>query len=290
MEERPSQIIPIHSRNGKTYWVESVNRMMGTRLKKGQYQSTNWDFAQTVLRQYRVCLDVGSNNACNAVHYAERFDRVECWEPTPLAQQLWHCTVRDCGVTNAVLHTEALAERAGTTEIILHRHNSGHNHLSHYDKNPRAKPERLGRDTHPITQRTLDSYHFEHVDFIKIDTEGYELYVIQGAIRTIKKCRPLIQMEILADQCRKFNYRAENLIEYMRDLNYRVCSKKTGWLDGVFTTNHVIRSPRGLWHNGAKRKRDMDLFFIPQEWNHKIHSDKINPQFNYLFEENLNKG
>ena len=260
----------IHSKNGRTYWVESGDTLYIQRLKSGQYQRTNWDFAQTVLPRFRTCIDIGSNNACNAIHYAERFDTVECFEPTLLAQQLWHNTVKDNAVTNVTLHTEALAERAGVTEIITHERNGGHNHLSHYDKNPRAKRERLGRQTQTVTTRTLDSYGFTDVDFVKIDVEGYELFVIKGAEQTIQRERPLFQMEIVANQCRKFDYRAEDLIEHMRARDYRVCSKRDGWLDGEFTSSCRTDSTKGIHHRGVKRKGDMDLFFIPLEWNHQL--------------------
>jgi len=260
----------IHSKNGKIYWVESGDTLYIQRLKSGQYQSTNWDFAQKVLPRFRTCIDIGSNNACNAIHYAERFHTVECFEPTPLAQTLWKNTVRDNAVTNVSLHTEALAECAGVTEIITHERNGGHNHLAHYDKNPRARRDRLGRDTVAVQTQTLDSYSFTRVDFIKIDVEGYEWFVLQGAEQTIQRERPLLQLEIVANQCRKFNYRAEHMIEWLRARDYRVCSKRDGWLDGVFEDKHR----RGLYHNGAKRQGDMDLFFIPQEWRHELEPRK----------------
>ena len=43
--------------------------------------------------------------------------------------------------------------------------------------------------------RTLDSFAVESVDFIKIDCEGYEDRVIEGASDTIKRCRPTIIVE-----------------------------------------------------------------------------------------------
>ncbi len=39
----------------------------------------------------------------------------------------------------------------------------------------------------------------ERISFIKIDTEGYELQALQGAIATIKKNRPVIYIELCAD-------------------------------------------------------------------------------------------
>lgn len=43
--------------------------------------------------------------------------------------------------------------------------------------------------------RPLDHWHFSNVDFIKIDVEGYEHYVIEGAIETIGKSHPAILLE-----------------------------------------------------------------------------------------------
>ena len=262
-------IEPIQSKDGKIYWVEQGDKLYAQRLQAGQYQKSNWQFAQTILPKFRRCIDVGSNNACNAVNYAQRFDTVECFEPTPLAIELWRRTVRDCNIHNVNLNTVALAECHGQTEIICHEKNGGHNHLSHYDKNPRTNIKNLNRNTVTVPITTLDSFRYTDVDFIKIDVEGYELFVLQGAENTINNNRPLLQLEIVSNQCYKFNYHAEDLINYLRAKNYRVCSKRDGWLDGVFTSKG-----RSIYHNNALRKGDMDLFFVPVEWNYSLEPQK----------------
>ena len=47
-----------------------------------------------------------------------------------------------------------------------------------------------------VETRTLDSYEFDQVDFIKIDVEWFELKVLQGAENTIRKHKPVIYVEI----------------------------------------------------------------------------------------------
>jgi hypothetical protein len=42
---------------------------------------------------------------------------------------------------------------------------------------------------------TLDSYNLDRADWLKIDTEGCELPILQGGIETIKRCRPTIILE-----------------------------------------------------------------------------------------------
>jgi FkbM family methyltransferase len=47
-------------------------------------------------------------------------------------------------------------------------------------------------DVHLIT---LDSLCLESLDFMKIDVEGYEPYVLEGAMESIKKFMPIIVLE-----------------------------------------------------------------------------------------------
>ena len=48
-----------------------------------------------------------------------------------------------------------------------------------------------------VKSRCLDEYEFSNVGFIKIDVEGHEHEVLEGAMRTIKKNMPnlLVEME-----------------------------------------------------------------------------------------------
>ena len=46
-----------------------------------------------------------------------------------------------------------------------------------------------------VAMKTLDSYNFQNVTFIKYDIEGYELRAIRGSENTIKKCWPVIVVE-----------------------------------------------------------------------------------------------
>lgn len=54
-----------------------------------------------------------------------------------------------------------------------------------------------------IEQRTLDSFALPRVDFIKIDVEGMEIEVLEGATATIREHKPLLLVEIIkSDQPR----------------------------------------------------------------------------------------
>jgi len=272
-----TKIEPIHSRDGKIYWVDSGDKLYIQRLQAGQYQASNWQFAQTLIDNWTRAIDVGSNNACNAINYAEHFQVVECFEPTPLAQQLWTNTVRDNHVSNCNLYANAVGECAKSTTIVIHENNGGHNHLLNADR-PRwtgrkwapRTPKQRKRQTLPVEVKTIDSYLFQDVGFIKIDVEGYERFVLEGAQATIQRCRPTIQLEIVANQCRKFGYWGEDMISWIRSWDYDVVSRKRGILNGEFRSYRTR-----LLYNGEYYKGEMDLWFQPRERQRQTVQEQI---------------
>lgn len=54
---------------------------------------------------------------------------------------------------------------------------------------------RIGSFGQPIVARPLDYFNLPRLDFLKIDVEGSELQVVQGAEQTINRCRPHMVVE-----------------------------------------------------------------------------------------------
>jgi FkbM family methyltransferase len=57
-------------------------------------------------------------------------------------------------------------------------------------------------------------------DFIKIDVEGFELYVLQGAIETIRKYKPWLLIEVFPDCLKRYNHSADHLREFLDKNGY----------------------------------------------------------------------
>ena len=68
----------------------------------------------------------------------------------------------------------------------------------------------------------LDDYDFQDVVFIKIDVQGYESFVIDGALETIKKHRPYLFVEF-EEHLLVENGSSEDLLKkQIEDLGYIV--------------------------------------------------------------------
>ena len=122
----------------------------------------------------------------------------------------------------------------------------------------------------PVQVETLDSFNFQNVGFVKVDVEGYEKFVLEGAQQLIAQSRPTIQLEIVSPQCRKFGYRAEDMIEWIRSWDYTVVSKRRGNLNGTFTSD-----AKQILYNGEHYRREMDLWFQPNERVREQHVDEL---------------
>lgn len=48
-----------------------------------------------------------------------------------------------------------------------------------------------------VDQKTIDSFALERLDLVKIDVEGMELDVLEGAMATIRRCAPVMVIEII---------------------------------------------------------------------------------------------
>lgn len=163
-----------------------------------QVRSRNKSLFDLHLNRRRHAIDVGANVGLWARDLCKEFGMVTAFEPI---EDFRACLMQNVRADNLRIESCALGMRTGTTEMIRVAGNAGHTHV---DKDSTE-------GTIPI--RTLDSYEFQTVDYIKIDCEGYEYEVLAGARETILRCRPRICVEqkphgIFGDQ-----YRARDLLQ-----------------------------------------------------------------------------
>ncbi len=79
----------------------------------------------------------------------------------------------------------------------------------------------------------------DEVIYLKIDTQGYELNVLRGALQTIKRA-PLIQLETAFSQGYEGQPVIESVIGYLRELGYRIVAIEPGWED--FKTAEMLET------------------------------------------------
>jgi FkbM family methyltransferase len=142
-----------------------------------RFQQDLFDAALTLTRGRQTAIDVGAHVGSWTRQMAQKFDDVIAFEPHPENFKCLQENTRGLDITRM---NAALGNEEGECDMVQHNDNSG--------------CWRVVRGAGVKVVR-LDAFRFKGVDLIKIDVEGFEGAVIQGATRTINECAPTIVFE-----------------------------------------------------------------------------------------------
>lgn len=285
---------------GRCYWLLSIDNLQGPRFSGNNvyYQGNNSRLIRTIYPNARRIIDVGANVGNNTIAYAEWAKYVESFEPTPTTLTMlkanieiarrsnlkgiyWEGTDEEGQVTREPLadagwftwkgqyqsmntvgeitvHEVAVTNRnEGTIGIQDHPEHGGHN-FAVYDTKHIKKEQHIVE----VPARTIDSYNFQDVDAIKIDVEGSELFVIEGARETITRCRPSVQVEIVPKQCQQYGYEPQALYDFFAELDY-VCVSAVRRPANPSQRGLYFGKNIGMQHQQITKY--MDRLFVPRE-------------------------
>ena len=128
-----------------------------------------------------TALDIGANVGLWGRDLVDNFAKVVAFEPVAVFRE---CLEKNVVGNNFFISPLALGDHDTQATMIITEGNSGHSHLD---------PATLG--TGDVQVVKLDNLNIENVDYIKIDCEGYEYRVLQGAEQTVKRWRPIMVIE-----------------------------------------------------------------------------------------------
>jgi FkbM family methyltransferase len=132
-------------------------------------------------QQHRVALDIGANVGLWGRDLCAGFEHVIAFEPV---EDFRNCLQKNVVSERLEIRSVALGNENTRAVMNITEGNSGHSHID---------PESFGSgDTEVVT---LDSLALPVVDYIKVDCEGFEYRVLQGAEQTIRRCRPIVVIE-----------------------------------------------------------------------------------------------
>lgn len=134
----------------------------------------------------RTAVDVGANIGNHSLFFAQKFDKVVAFEPNQDVFDLLSFNARS--QKNIVPICRGIGSKEGVMSIETQEQNSGGSTLVEVSKCSVSRE---------IEMTTLDNLSevLDNVDLIKIDVEGFEHEVIDGAKETISKHKPLIVFE-----------------------------------------------------------------------------------------------
>ena len=160
----------------------------------------------------RTYIDIGAHIGTTMMPYSKMFKKVVGYEVNPKNYLYLTQNIILNRVKNATVYNLGLFSENCRGDVQMHA--GGNSGCYIFVKN----------DTGSVQCRRLDDEcqekKIEHIDFIKMDTEGCELLILQGGLQTILKNKPLIQIEVNSTAKDYFNLRNEDTIQFLLDLGY----------------------------------------------------------------------
>lgn len=180
------------------------------REKNNFYENELLNKWKRYLSDSKVVFDVGANLGNHTLFWAKKLntDAIYSFEPyIPNFERLLH-NVQNNLLDNVHPINKAVGQKEGYTCVKeFHEDNYGGTTLN----------EEISSDGE-IEVITIDSFvrekNLESVDFIKIDTEGFEISVLDGAKKTISKYYPDLWIEVNSQSFQEVMGRLEQL-EYI---------------------------------------------------------------------------
>lgn len=200
-----------------------------------------------------VIFDVGANIGQSAQEFANRFNysEIHCFEPFPATfNDLRNNTLRIRGIH---LHPYALSSTRSTLKVQVGSCSTNNSITS------AVGVENPGMTEVEIETRTLtdvfQSMNLQCVSFMKIDTEGHDLEVLQGGEHLLLNQKiDVIQVEAGMNPTNKHHVPFEVLKSYLESKNY--------FLFGVFEQT-------GEFMSGHPAMRRANCVFISSKMNDK---------------------
>lgn len=186
-------------------WFYGKDEYVGKSLYNyGEFSGEECDIILSLADKNKLSLDIGAN--VGAIAQMFEYHKYSCvaFEPQPEIYKLLQKNF------SGESHNCALGSTNGIAQMPRLRYGAKYNYGG-MSLNTRTE---LG--SYPVPVKTLDSFNFDNVGFIKLDVEGWEEEVLKGAVNTINKYRPVMYIE--DDRFEK----SISLRKFISDLNYSI--------------------------------------------------------------------
>ena len=199
-----------------------LKRRLQRSIKKSDEKEIN--LVKTFIKSGTDSIDVGVYRGVYSYEMSKYSEKVHSFEANPIIFEYIEKNLKKF-IKNIHLYNFALSNQSKTINLKIPIRNSNSNKeiFEEYYEMGRATIHNENNfenyENFKIKTKTIDELSFDNkISFIKIDVEGHELEVIEGAKNTIKNDKPILLVEIEKQYTKK---EVAESINFINSLGYK---------------------------------------------------------------------
>jgi len=169
------------------------------------------------LQKGMVCLDIGGNLGYYATLESRKVGRtgkVIAIEPAPINFKYLTKNLSKQNESNFDAFNLAIGDVDGEISFFISEHSNA-SHVIREKELSKVDPKNVIKVPIKTIDSLVDELGVDKIDFLRMDAEGYEVHILEGATKTIQKFKPMIQIEVHVERLgqEKTQKLLENFIE-----------------------------------------------------------------------------
>ena len=156
--------------------------------------------------KFENCMDVGAHVGFWLKDLCKRFKNVYAFEPISDVRE---CLEKNITSKNYTLFPFALGNETKNVKVSYMPEQTGNTYIS--DSGNRE-----------IELKRLDDLRLPKIDYIKIDSEVFEMEVIKGGLKLVEKDKPFIHVEVKGKVLEKHGLIPNDIDKFFIELGYEL--------------------------------------------------------------------
>ena len=189
----------------KGWWLPDTDTDFDRWILDGEYQKHQRDTILKFINRTGNAIDIGAHVGFWLKDMCNHFDYVYAFEPI---EEVRHCLSRNVTAMNYKTYSFGLGAKNDVINVNYNPTETGNTHAS-----------KDGNQT--ITIRKLDDMNLPKIDYIKVDTEGFEIEVLKGGENMIKEYKPFVHVEVKVRILQKQGISSNDVEDYLTSINYK---------------------------------------------------------------------
>ena len=189
------------------------------------HEPINTQIISRILKKGMTCLDIGGNIGYYVLLERQLVGdkgRIIAFEPSPRNYNYLKKNIQLQNVTNISAYNFACGDIDGNATFFINKKSNGCKVIAEGIIPPDPSLGTLTEVPIKILDPFIEELKLERVDFVRMDSEGYELHILKGLKKTLEKFKPIISIELHKRQLGIEG--TKEFFKLMKELDYEVVS------------------------------------------------------------------